>query len=86
VATADGTGAISDRDVWVQFDSSGIDVPGHAVLYMFNTIAAAVDVVADGGVVHIEPGTTRERGAIGKGKRCTLVAPIGGVIIGALGG
>ena len=34
------------------------------------------------GRLHIQPGSTRERGRLGDGKRCRLVAPIGGVSIG----
>ena len=48
----------------------------------FNSIAVAVDVVADGGVVNIQPGSTAVRSTIGGNKRFTLVAPIGGVTIG----
>jgi hypothetical protein len=39
--------------------------------------------VADGGIVNIEPGATAERGPLSSRRRCTLVAPIGGVTIGA---
>ncbi|MEA2162136.1 MAG: hypothetical protein QOK37_263 [Thermoanaerobaculia bacterium] len=73
-------GVISNHDVWVQFDwldSVFTDPP-----YLFNNLTEAIQAVADQGLVHIEPGATRERGTIGRGKRCTLVAPIGGVAIG----
>jgi hypothetical protein len=40
--------------------------------------------VADGGAVNIQPGSTPERLTIGGGKRFTLIAPIGGVTIGAV--
>jgi hypothetical protein len=70
---------VSNRDVWVEFDwpNEG-DVP-----YLFRHLAAALNAVADGGVVNIQPGSTQERLTIGGGKRFTLVAPIGGVTIGA---
>jgi len=66
--------------VWVQFD--WLDSVFTHPLYLFNRLSDAIETVSDRGTVHIEPGTTRERGTIGKGKRCTLVAPIGGVSIG----
>jgi hypothetical protein len=73
---------LSNRDVWVQFDWPPInrgDAP-----WLFDRLADALAVVADGGTVNIEPGTTPERLEIGAGgKRLTLVAPIGGVRIGA---
>jgi hypothetical protein len=75
----DGSGAISDRDIWVQFGLSPIAVD--QVPNLFTDIASAVQAVADTGIVHIEPGHTDERPMIG-GKRMTLVAPIGGVKIG----
>ena len=70
-----------DRDIRVQFDFPKIksgDVP-----FLLDNLAGAIDVVGDGGVVNIEPGTTPERISIGGGKSFTLVAPIGGVTIGA---
>lgn len=78
---ADLLDGVSDREVWVQFDFPKInsgDVP-----FLFDNLAGAIDVVADGGVVNIEPGTSPERISIGGGKSFTLVAPIGGVTIGA---
>lgn len=48
----------------------------------FNTIAAAIAAVADGGVIKIMPGSTSERLIMPKGKRITITAPIGGVTIG----
>jgi hypothetical protein len=50
---------------------------------LFNSLMRAIDAVADGGTVHIEAGMTPERGSLGRGKRCVLVAPVGGVTIGA---
>lgn len=81
VLTFDLLEGVSDRDVWVQFDWPKInqgDVP-----YLFSLLATAVHVVADGGVINIQPGSTPERLTIGSNKRFTLVAPIGGVTIGA---
>ena len=72
---------VSDRDVWVQFD--WFDSPLNHVPYVFPSVALAMDAVADGGVINIEPGMTPERLTIGRGKRFKLVAPIGGVTIGA---
>ena len=70
---------VSNRDVWVEFDwpNEG-DVP-----FLFRHLRAAIDAVADGGVVNIQPGSTEERLTLGGRKRFTLVAPIGGVTIGA---
>ncbi|HEY0174215.1 MAG TPA: hypothetical protein VGB98_24580 [Pyrinomonadaceae bacterium] len=81
VLSVDVLDGVSNRDVWVQFDWPKInhgDVP-----FLFTNLAAAIQVVADGGVVNIEPGTTPERLTIGGNKRFTLVAPIGDVTIGA---
>jgi hypothetical protein len=74
----DSGGEISNRDVWVQFGG----LPVTQDQYLFGDIAPAVDAVADGGVVHIQPGHTKERITI-SGKRMKLVAPIGGVKIGS---
>ncbi len=71
---------ISNRDVWVQFD--WLDSVFTHPPFLFNRLSEAIQAVADQGRVHIEPGATRERGMIGRGKRCTLVAPIGGVTLG----
>ena len=79
--SSEDQGALSDHDVWVQFD--WYDSVGTRPPFLFNTVSEAIEAVAHNGVVHIEPGTTRERGIIGRGKRCVLVAPIGGVTIGA---
>ena len=64
------------------YSSTGLTSVGTRPPFLFNTVSEAIGAVADNGVVHIEPGTTRERGIIGRGKRCVLVAPIGGVTIG----
>ncbi|MDQ1412521.1 MAG: hypothetical protein QOE07_1109 [Acidimicrobiaceae bacterium] len=73
-------GAIDDRSVWVQFDSPDPNTTDPA--RPFNTVKAAIAVVAPRGVINVLPGSTLER--ITLTKRVTLVAPIGGVSIGAL--
>ena len=74
------TGSVSLRDVWVQFGWQANFIARPTDL--FNSVLDAIRVVEDGGTVHIQPGSTRERGRLGNGKRCRLVAPIGGVSIG----
>jgi hypothetical protein len=69
-----------DNEVWLDFDWQGPN-EGDAC-QPFSTVAGATAAVADGGVIKIIPGQTRERTTIGGGKRMTLVAPIGGVTIG----
>ena len=69
-----------NHEVWVDFDWTG---PMEGDFYRpFNTLAAALAAVADGGVVKIMPGSTREKPNLKK--RVKLVAPIGGVRIGVL--
>ena len=71
----------NNHEVWVDFDSTE---PFEGDFFRpFNSIAAALDSVADGGVIKIVPGTTSETQIIHNNKRVTLVAPIGGVTIGA---
>jgi hypothetical protein len=50
----DGAGGISNRDVWVE--SEWADSALNRVPFLFGTISEAVDAVAEGGVVHIQPG------------------------------
>jgi hypothetical protein len=69
-----------DNEVWLDFDWKGSN-QGDAC-QPFSTLAGATAAVADGGVIKIIPGQTRERTTIGGGKRMKLVAPIGGVTIG----
>jgi len=69
---------VSSRDVWVEFDWPNEG----GVPFLFRQLATAMNAVADGGVVNIQAGSTKERLTIGDGKRFTLVAPIGGVTIG----
>jgi hypothetical protein len=82
VRTSD-TGEVEEagrnHEVWVDFDWPG-PFEGD-VFHPFNTIAAAADVVADGGVIKIMPGTTNESQLlIHANKRIRLVAPIGASI------
>jgi hypothetical protein len=69
-----------NNEVWVNFGWRG---PFTGDFYQpFNTLAAAIANVADGGVIRLVPGWTNERlPPFGK-KRFRLVAPIGGVRIG----
>lgn len=69
------------HEVWVNFHGEGSQEGNF--FHPFHTLAAATAAVAEGGVVRMMPGTTRERVISGGGKRMTLVAPIGGVTIGA---
>lgn len=71
----------SNNEVWVDFDWQG---PNEGdFFHPFNTIAGATVAVADGGVIKIMPGTTRETPLVHNNKRVRLVAPLGGVTIGA---
>lgn len=71
----------SNNEVWVDFDWQG---PNEGdFFHPFNTIAGATVAVADGGVIKIMPGTTRETSLVNNNKRVRLVAPLGGVTIGA---
>jgi hypothetical protein len=83
VPTADALHGVSAHDVWVQFDWPSINVSD--VPFLFTTLAMAVHVVADRGVVNVQPGSTPERLTMGRDKRFTLVAPIGGVTLGRQG-
>jgi hypothetical protein len=67
-------------EAWVNFDWTGPFVGDF--FQPFNTIGAAAAAVADGGVIKIIPGTTRETRISHANKRIRLVAPIGGVNIG----
>ncbi|WP_154671475.1 hypothetical protein [Paraburkholderia mimosarum] len=70
-----------NNEVWVDPDSNGPFFEGD-FFHPFRTIADAVNVVADGGVVKIVPGRTGDRRISHGGKRVRLVAPIGNVNIG----
>jgi hypothetical protein len=72
-----------NREVWLDFDWPGPNAGD--VCQPFSTLAAASAAVAPGGVVRMVPGAGGERGAIGKAKAITLLAPIGGVTIGRRG-
>jgi len=68
----------NNHEVWVDFGWNG---PMEGDFYRpFNTLAGALAAVADGGVIKIMPGVTREKPPITK--RVKLVAPIGDVKIG----
>ena len=70
-----------NNEVWVNF---GYDGPSEGDFFRpFNNIAAAAAAVADGGVIKIVPGWTTEKPSFLRKKRIRLVAPIGGVTIGA---
>ena len=71
----------NNNEVWLDFDWNGPSAGD--VCQPFKDLGAASDAVAPGGVIRVIPGTTLGRHAIGAGKRFTLVAPIGGVVIGA---
>jgi hypothetical protein len=49
----------------------------------FKTVAAASAAVANHGTIRMIPSTSNERSPIGIGKRFRMVAPIGGVVVGA---
>jgi hypothetical protein len=83
----DGTiaSAGSGEDVWIDFDwaASGGAQPEEGDFYRpFSTLAKARAALADGGTLHVVPGSTAERGALGQGKRMRITAPIGAVRIG----
>ena len=69
-----------NNEVWVNFGWTG-PTEGD-FFHPFNTLTAAVDAVADGGVVKIVPGWTTERPALVGKKRCKITAPLAGVRIG----
>ena len=80
---------ISPEGVWVQFDfpdSAKGNVPdasNRGIKGPFNTLTDAEAAASDGETIWIVPGTSYDRRNIGSGRRFTLVAPIGGVTIGA---
>jgi hypothetical protein len=69
------------EEVWADFDWTG---PSEGdVCRPYSTVAAASSAVAPGGTIRMIPSISRERVPIGLNKRFTMLAPIGGVIIGA---
>jgi hypothetical protein len=69
----------SNQEVWVDFNWQG---PMEGDFFRpFNSIARALTVVADGGVIKIMPGMSREGHLLGT-KKVKIVAPIGGVTFG----
>jgi hypothetical protein len=81
--SAEDGGEVSDRNVWVQFGWHGTGDATLDVPYLYGSLSEAIRAVADDGIVNIEPGATAERGPLSSRRRCRLVAPIGGVTIGA---
>ncbi len=68
-------------EVWVDFDWTG---PSEGDFYRpFKNLTDAFAAVAHGGVVKMAPGSTRELPVIPRNKRFKIVAPLGGVRIGA---
>lgn len=66
-----------NQEVWVDFNWQG---PMEGDFFRpFNTIAGAMAAAANGGVIKIMPGMTREGHFFGNSKKVILVAPIGGV-------
>jgi len=70
----------SHNEVWVDFSWTG---PSEGDFFRpFNTITAAAQAVADGGLIKIMPGWTTEAPSFPSNKRMRLVAPIGNVTFG----
>jgi hypothetical protein len=68
-------------EIWVNFAWTG---PTEGDFFRpFNSLESAVKGVADGGIIKIVPGSTTEKWPGRSGKRVAIVAPIGGVVIGA---
>jgi hypothetical protein len=75
-------GAGEHFEVWVDFSWTG---PTEGDFFRpFNSLASAVKGVADGGVIKIVPGSTREKWPGRSGKRVAIAAPLGEVVIGAI--
>lgn len=73
----------SHNEVWVDFGYFGNNGPSEGDFFRpFNSVTAAAQAVADGGVIKIVPGWTTEKPSFPRKKRIRLVAPIGGVTIG----
>ena len=69
------------EEVWADFEWAG---PSEGdVCRPYSTVAAASAAVAPGGTIRMIPSVTHERAPIGVGKRFFMLAPIGGVKIGA---
>jgi len=71
------------NEVWLDFESTSRAAPEGDVCRPYRTIADAINGVADGGVVKIIPGATTARPTFAGTKSIRLVAPLGGVVIGA---
>ena len=69
------------EEVWADFDWTG---PSEGdVCRPYATVVAASSAVAPRGTIRMIPSISHERGPIGLNKRFTMLAPIGGVTIGA---
>lgn len=67
-------------EVWVDFGWTG---PSEGDFYRpFKTLSEACAAVAQGGVVKVAPGSTRELPVVPRNKRFRIEAPLGGVRIG----
>lgn len=71
----------SNHEVWVDFAYNKGDSEGD-FYRPFNTLAAAAAAVAEGGMIRVVPGWTREIPVFPTGKRFKLTAPAGGVHFG----
>lgn len=68
------------NEVWVDFNYTG---PTEGDFFQpFNTLAGAIARVAEGGVIKVMPGVTKEKAIMPNNKRVSIVAPIGGVVFG----
>jgi hypothetical protein len=73
----------SNQEVWVDFDWAGPDASEGDFFRPFRNLRDGVSGVAPQGMIKIMPGSSAERGALTRGKRLRLSAPIGGVRIGS---
>jgi hypothetical protein len=71
----------NNHEVWVDFEWSGPQ--DGDFFHPFSTLAAAYSAVAPGGVIRVMPGRTPETVTKMGPKSVTIVAPIGGVVLGA---
>jgi len=75
---ADSLDTVRSDDVWVQFDMPEVALDGP-----YNDLTTAAEAVVPGGLIRIVPGISADRSPIGAGgRRFTLAAPIGRVILG----
>jgi hypothetical protein len=69
------------EEVWADFEWTG-PTEGD-VCHPWSTVVAASNAVAPHGTIRMIPSVSHERGPIGQNNRFRMVAPIGGVKIGA---